>query len=104
MTVASTVASLICNITLIVDYVRTRDFRHSGSGLTEKQRSLVIAVMILLCYIGLGSLCFSFLVSDLTCESPTVEPGTPPSQFELTCCALSADIDSLYFTIVTISE
>lgn len=37
-----------------------------GSGLTEKQRSLVIAVMCLLCYIGLGSLVFSFLLT-LTC-------------------------------------
>lgn len=68
MTVAATAASLLCNVTLVVDYVRVKDFRHSGSGLTEKQRSLVIAVMILLCYIGLGSLCFSFLISELTCE------------------------------------
>ncbi|KAL8286421.1 hypothetical protein RQP46_004438 [Phenoliferia psychrophenolica] len=63
--VASTVASLICNVTLIFDYASTKDFVRNGSGLTEKQRSLVIAVMALLCYIGLGSLVFSFLI-DLT--------------------------------------
>lgn len=38
-----------------------------GSGLTEKQRSLVIAVMGLLCYIALGALVFSFLL-NLTCK------------------------------------
>ncbi|KAI5476225.1 hypothetical protein MNV49_007987 [Pseudohyphozyma bogoriensis] len=80
MSVASTVASLICNVTLVVDLVRTKDFDKNGSGLTEKQRSLVIAVMALLCYIGLGSLCFSFLIPELSY------------------------ISSLYFTICTISS
>ncbi|SCV69367.1 BQ2448_2387 [Microbotryum intermedium] len=79
MTVAATVASLSCNITLVLDLVHTRDFKASGSGLTEKQRALVIAVMSLLCYIGLGSLVFSFL-----------------EDFSY--------IDSLYFTIVTITS
>ncbi|ORY73112.1 hypothetical protein BCR35DRAFT_307383 [Leucosporidium creatinivorum] len=80
MTVASTVASVVCNITLIIDLVRTKDFRRYGSGLTEKQRSLVIAVMLFLCYVGLGSLCFSFLIPELSY------------------------IDSLYFTICTVSS
>ncbi|SGY76217.1 BQ5605_C005g03475 [Microbotryum silenes-dioicae] len=79
MTVASTAASLTCNITLVLDLVRTRDFKASGSGLTEKQRALVIAVMSLLCYLGLGSLVFSFM-----------------EDFSY--------IDSLYFTIVTITS
>jgi potassium channel subfamily K len=101
MTVASTTASLVCNITLIWDFIMTKDFRKngeslsepplnpcthtslpSGSGLTEKQRSLVIAVMILLCYIGLGSLVFSFLIV------------TPHLTF----------IDSLYFTVCTVTS
>lgn len=94
MTVASTAASVVCNITLIIDLVRTKDFkkygepsaarpllllhlsnhadfeaRLAGSGLTEKQRSLVIAVMLFLCYVGLGSLCFSFLIPELSCSS-----------------------------------
>ncbi|KAM0754917.1 voltage-gated potassium channel [Meredithblackwellia eburnea MCA 4105] len=79
MCVAATVASLSCNVTLIFDYASTKDFVRNGSGLTEKQRSLVVAVMALLCYIGLGSLVFSFLMS-------------------LTY------INSMYFTIVTITS
>lgn len=31
MCVASTVASLVCNVTLIVDYVQTKDFARHGS-------------------------------------------------------------------------
>jgi potassium channel subfamily K, other eukaryote len=64
---------------LIVDYVRTPDFAISGSGLTRKQRSLVIIIIILLCYIALGSLVNSVLV-DL------------------------AFIDALYFSTVTIES
>ncbi|KAK4046230.1 Potassium channel [Microbotryomycetes sp. JL201] len=79
MTVASTAASLTVNVTLVVDLVRTPDFRSKGSGLTEKQRSLVIAVMSLLVYIGLGSLCYTFLID-------------PHLSY----------IDSMYFTITTI--
>ncbi|KAF8156864.1 hypothetical protein B0H34DRAFT_475992 [Crassisporium funariophilum] len=55
MTVCSTIASTATNITLIVDCYRTVDFKNSGSGLTHKQRSLVIIIIVLLCYIALGS-------------------------------------------------
>ncbi len=37
----------------------------TGSGLTQKQRSLVVVVMILLCYIALGALVYS-LIMNLT--------------------------------------
>jgi len=33
-----------------------------GSGLTHKQRSLVIIVIVLLCYIGLGALILSVMM------------------------------------------
>ncbi|KAF9486281.1 voltage-gated potassium channel [Pholiota conissans] len=56
LTVCSTIFSTATNFTLIFDYLNTRDFTHSGSGLTHKQRSLVIIIIILLCYISLGSL------------------------------------------------
>jgi hypothetical protein len=61
-TICSTIASTITNITLIVDYARTKDFVNSGSGLTDKQRSLVIIIIILLCYLGLGSLVQIFIL------------------------------------------
>ncbi|KAL0957982.1 hypothetical protein HGRIS_000159 [Hohenbuehelia grisea] len=77
MTVCSTVASTFTNITLIIDFVRTSDFANSGSGLTRKQRSLVIIIIILLSYITLGSLVHTYLL-NLTF------------------------IDALYFTVVTI--
>ncbi|CAL1708783.1 unnamed protein product [Somion occarium] len=77
ITICSTVVSSLTNISLIVDYVKTPDFAKSGSGLTRKQRSLVIIVMILLVYIALGALCTS-LIQDLTF------------------------INGLYFTVVTI--
>ena len=69
LTVCSTIASTITNVTVIVDYVRTPQFSRSGaylfnkilcfqpplstklhltgSGLTRKQRALVIIVIIL---------------------------------------------------------
>jgi len=56
MSVAATVASLTCNVTLCLDFFKTRNFGRNGSGLTEKQRSLVISVMGFLMYLGLGSL------------------------------------------------
>ncbi len=56
MSVAATAASMTCNVTLVWDYVQTKNFARNGSGLTEKQRSLVVAVMILLGYFALGSL------------------------------------------------
>lgn len=55
MTVWSTIASVVTNVTLIADVVRTKDFAKSGSGLTAKQRALVLIVMILLLQIALGS-------------------------------------------------
>lgn len=45
MSVAATACSVTCNITLVVDFIRIKQFAKNGSGLTEKQRSLVIAVM-----------------------------------------------------------
>lgn len=76
-TICSTIASLVTNFTLIYDFVSTPNFAVSSSGLTRRQRSLVIVVMILLCWIAFGALINSLLM-DL------------------------AFIDGLYFTIVTI--
>ncbi|KJA26795.1 hypothetical protein HYPSUDRAFT_132499 [Hypholoma sublateritium FD-334 SS-4] len=55
LTVCSTIFSTTTNVTLIYDYLRTKDFTHSGSGLTVKQRSLLIILIILLCYVSLAS-------------------------------------------------
>ncbi|KAJ3496516.1 hypothetical protein NLJ89_g10474 [Agrocybe chaxingu] len=77
MTVCSTLASTATNITLIIDYVRTKDFAQSGSGLTRKQRSLVIIIIILLCYISLGALIQTIMLEI-------------------------AFIDALYFTVASI--
>ncbi|KAG9032509.1 hypothetical protein FRB95_001416 [Tulasnella sp. JGI-2019a] len=77
MIVISTICSVICTVTLAFDLITTNDFAHSGSGLTRKQRSLIIMVMILISYIALGSLAFSLLL-NLTFQ------------------------DGLYFTVVTI--
>ncbi|TFK49332.1 voltage-gated potassium channel [Heliocybe sulcata] len=77
LTVCSTVASVVTNVTLLLDLVRTKDFSKSGSGLTPKQRALVLIVMVLLLQIALGSAVNSALM-DL--------------QF----------IDGLYFTVVSI--
>ncbi|KAG8854211.1 hypothetical protein FRB96_007767 [Tulasnella sp. 330] len=77
MIVCSTICSLTVTVSLVFDLVTTPDFAHSGSGLTRKQRSLIIMVMILISYIALGSLAFSLLL-DLTFQ------------------------DGLYFTVVTI--
>jgi potassium channel subfamily K len=49
-----------------------------GSGLTRKQRSLVLSVMILLCYIAFGALVQTFLIDGITF------------------------LNALYFTVVTI--
>lgn len=35
MTVAATVASLVCNITLVIDLVRTKDFRNNGTSFSD---------------------------------------------------------------------
>ncbi|KAF8067790.1 hypothetical protein FPV67DRAFT_1493564 [Lyophyllum atratum] len=77
LTVCSTAVSTLVNVTLIVDCIRTPDFATSGSGLTRKQRTLVISVITLLTYIALGALVETFLL-------------------ELTF------INALYFTVVTI--
>lgn len=62
-TVSSTAISTITNITLIIDYVRTDRFSNSGSGLTAKQRSLVIIVILLLVWIAIGSGVFASLLN-----------------------------------------
>ncbi|KIK54974.1 hypothetical protein GYMLUDRAFT_48173 [Collybiopsis luxurians FD-317 M1] len=62
MTLCSTIASTITNASLVIDSVRTPDFANSGSGLTRKQRSLVIIVIMLLVYIAFGSLIESVLL------------------------------------------
>lgn len=63
MTICSTVVSVITNVTLIVDLICTPNFKTSGSGLTRKQRTLMIMLIILFVYIALGSLINSFLLS-----------------------------------------
>ncbi|KAJ1302364.1 hypothetical protein OPQ81_001178 [Rhizoctonia solani] len=63
MTVCSTIASVITTISLIYDWICTPEFARSGSGLTRKQRLLVIIVMVLLCYIALGAMCYSFIMN-----------------------------------------
>ncbi|TCD59999.1 hypothetical protein EIP91_010926 [Steccherinum ochraceum] len=77
LTLCSTITSSITNITLIVDFIRTPDFGISGSGLTRKQRSLVIIVIVLLTYIAFGALVTSFIQN-------------------------LSFINGLYFTVVTI--
>ncbi|QRW10440.1 ion channel protein [Ceratobasidium sp. AG-Ba] len=68
MTICSTIASVITTVSLAWDLYRTPEFARSGSGLTRKQRSLVIIVMVLLCYIALGAMCYSFII-DLTFQN-----------------------------------
>ncbi|KAH9939855.1 hypothetical protein B0H21DRAFT_885240 [Amylocystis lapponica] len=70
MTLCSTVASTITNCNLIYDYIRVPDFANSavsnkspGSGLTRRQRALVIIVILLLLYIALGALVNSLLLN-----------------------------------------
>ncbi|KIJ29275.1 hypothetical protein M422DRAFT_71237 [Sphaerobolus stellatus SS14] len=77
LVVASTVVSLFTTVTLMWDLWTTPQFAKSGSGITRKQRSLVVIVMILLCWITFGGLMNSVLL-------------------HLTF------IDGLYFTIVSI--
>ncbi|KAG8923317.1 hypothetical protein FRC02_011224 [Tulasnella sp. 418] len=77
ITVCSTIASIVATVTLGWDLWHTPDFAKSGSGLTRKQRSLIILVMILITYIALGSLVYA-VVMDLTFQ------------------------DGLYFTVVSI--
>ncbi|KIM78217.1 hypothetical protein PILCRDRAFT_599929 [Piloderma croceum F 1598] len=77
MTVCSTAASTITNATLIWDLCRTPNFNKSGSGLTRKQRTLVIIIMVLFGYTCIGALINSILLK-------------------------LSFIDGLYFTLVTI--
>lgn len=96
MTVCSTIASSLTTATLIWDLSRTPEFHKSGrhlhfvvepqrkhltdltgSGLTRKQRTLVIIVMVLFCYTCVGALLNS-LIQKLSF------------------------IDGLYFTLVSI--
>ena len=60
---------MFTNATLIYDLIKTKEFRHSGSGLTPKQRSLVIIVMILLVYMAVGALCFNFLLPEIAFQN-----------------------------------
>lgn len=69
MCVCSTTASFFTNITLVYDLIRTKQFRYSGSGLTPKQRKLVIVVMVLLTYIALGALIFNFLLPEIAFQN-----------------------------------
>ncbi|KAJ4466998.1 hypothetical protein J3R30DRAFT_3579783 [Lentinula aciculospora] len=62
MTLCSTIASTFTNAGLITDFLRTPDFASSGSGLTRKQRSLVIMVIILLVYVAFGALIQTILL------------------------------------------
>lgn len=93
MTFASTITSLFVTVTLLIDYVRTPDFSNSGSGVTRKQRSLIIIVMILLTYLGIGAMAYSFMLdypfldalyfcvcSSLTIGFGDISPSTTGSQ------------------------
>ncbi|KAI9069608.1 hypothetical protein FKP32DRAFT_1692107 [Trametes sanguinea] len=62
MTLCSTIASTVSNISLIVDFIRTPDFSRRGDGLTRKQRSLMIVFIVLLVYIAFGALINSILL------------------------------------------
>ncbi|RDX54769.1 hypothetical protein OH76DRAFT_995744 [Lentinus brumalis] len=62
MTLCSTIASTVTNISLIVDLVRTPDFAKRGSGLTRKQRALMIIVIVLLVYVAFGALINSLVL------------------------------------------
>ncbi|KAF8318708.1 hypothetical protein DL93DRAFT_2164886 [Clavulina sp. PMI_390] len=75
-TVASTGISTITNVTLLIDFIRTKDFASSGSGLSRKQRSLVIIIILLFSWVAIGAGCFAALL-NVTFQ------------------------DALYFTIVT---
>jgi potassium channel subfamily K len=97
MTLCSTIAALATNVTLILDYWSTTDLeRHSKlknrlikhdlifitscsseSGLTAKQRSLTIIIIVLLCYIAFGAVVHTVLLQ-------------------------LSFIDALYFTVVCI--
>lgn len=112
MTICSTVVSTLTNLTLIWDFVTTPNFAKagkwvraflqsdhvlsltSGSGITPKQRSLIIITMIFLTYIALGALISSLMmkltfvnglfftiVTTLTIGFGDIVPETPAQRF-----------------------
>jgi voltage-gated potassium channel Kch len=94
MTICSTIVSTITNMTLIWDFLRTPNFAKAGSGITHKQRSLVIITMIFLTYIALGALISSLMmnltfinglfftiVTTLTIGFGDIVPITPAQRF-----------------------
>ncbi|PWY97286.1 voltage-gated potassium channel [Testicularia cyperi] len=62
MVCTSTITSALVTASLVMDYLRTKDFKHAGSGLTQLQKGLVLAGMGLLLYLSLGSLIFTFVI------------------------------------------
>lgn len=62
MTVCATVVSIITSITLLIDFIRTKNFANSGSGLTRRQRTLVVLIIILLFYMAFGALILKLLL------------------------------------------
>ncbi|KDN52470.1 hypothetical protein K437DRAFT_254252 [Tilletiaria anomala UBC 951] len=64
MTLGSTVASIMVNVTLIIDFISTKNFGNAGSGLTQKQKELVIMAMVFLVYLSLGSLLYALILGD----------------------------------------
>lgn len=94
MTTCSTVVSTITNFTLVWDFVTTPNFAKAGSGVTLRQRSLVIITMIFLTYIALGALItslmmnltfinglFFVIVTTLTIGFGDIVPITPVQRF-----------------------
>ncbi|KXN82959.1 hypothetical protein AN958_01994 [Leucoagaricus sp. SymC.cos] len=63
MTLCSTIAFLVTNVTLILDHRRNPGDECHKSGLTEKQRSLTIIIIVLLCYIAFGAAVHTSLLS-----------------------------------------
>ncbi len=49
MVCASTITSTLVTVSLVWDYVRTKDFRHAGSGLTQLQKGLCWRVWVCYC-------------------------------------------------------
>jgi len=92
MTVCSTIASVTTTITLLLDYYRTPNFAKSGSGLTRRQRSLVIIFMVLLADLAVGALVYCFL---LDIGSVMSIPRGIRTHF------LPRYLDSLYFSVVS---
>lgn len=116
MTVCSTAASTVTNVTLITDYIHTPDFAQSGSGLTRKQRSLVIIVMALLIYVAFGALVYSFMLSlnfidgmyytAVTIETigfGDIHPDSTGSRV-FTCCYMAFGILIVGVTVAMIRE